>query len=149
MLESYGVECTSDIKLKKIRNPVTRKMTSILNGNRFIYAKPLPEDKPLPRNSYCAGLRCQIFHYGQVSKRSPYCANCWETTHYRLQCENERRCKVCKKRDMSPEIKHVHITQKHKRTLFHSAFMITNYRISFHVSLKCSAILIHTKGECN
>ena len=102
MLESYGVECTSDIKLEKIRNPVTRKMTSILNGNRFVYAKPLPEDKPLPRNSYCAGLRCQIFHYGQASKRSPYCTNCWETTHYRFQCENERRCKVCKKEGHEP-----------------------------------------------
>ena len=45
MLESYGVEYTSDIKLEKIRNPVTRKMTSILNGNRFIYAKPPPHTR--------------------------------------------------------------------------------------------------------
>ena len=32
MLKNYGCEPTSDIKLEKIRHPVTRKMTSILNG---------------------------------------------------------------------------------------------------------------------
>ena len=102
MLELYGVEFTSDIKLEKIRHPITRKMTSILNGNRFIYAKPLPDGKCLPRNSYCAGLRCQIFHYGQNTRRTPLCTNCWEDTHYRYKCENAKRCKVCKKEGHEP-----------------------------------------------
>ena len=97
MIKAYGCEPTSDIKLEKIRHPVTRKMTSILNGNRFIYVKPLEEGKFLPRISICAGLRCRIFHYGQPKdKRTPLCTKCWETTHYRSRCNNAARCKICK-----------------------------------------------------
>ena len=36
MLTKLGAKLTSDIKYEKIRNPATRKMTDILNGNRFV-----------------------------------------------------------------------------------------------------------------
>ena len=56
-------------------------MTSILNGNRFIYAGALPEDKFLPRTCRCAGLLCFIYHFGQPSnKLQLQCNNCRETT---------------------------------------------------------------------
>ena len=38
---------------------------SVLNGNRFIYVEPLPDDKHLPRINYCAGIICLLFHFGQ------------------------------------------------------------------------------------
>ena len=103
MLKQFNIDITSDLKFEKIRHPVTRKMTGILNGNRFLYIKELPEGTYLPRTSYCAGLRCQIFHYGQPKlKRSPLCTNCWESTHFRNQCENPKRCKVCKSEGHEP-----------------------------------------------
>lgn len=64
MLKNFNVSITSDIKYEKIRHPVMRKMTSILNGNRFIYVKALDEGVFLSRTSTCAGLRCSIrFHF--------------------------------------------------------------------------------------
>lgn len=97
MLKNFNVSFTSDIKYEKIRHPVTRKMTSILNGNRFIYVKALDEGVFLPRTSTCAGLRCSIYHHGQPStKHNPHCTNCWEDTHFTRDCPNNKRCKVCK-----------------------------------------------------
>ena len=56
MLEKCNA--TSGIKYEKIRDPETRKMTGILNGNRFIYhvkqfeeGKILTEDQPLRRTT--------------------------------------------------------------------------------------------------
>lgn len=74
MLNDFNVSFTSELKYEKIRHPITRKMTGILNGNRFIYAKSLAEGTFLPRTATCAGLRCFIYHYGQPSaKRTPRC----------------------------------------------------------------------------
>ena len=103
MLENFNVTFTSGIKYENIRHPETRKMTGVLNGNRFIYIKPMEEGRSLPRTSYCAGLRCFIYHYGQPSyKRVPLCTNCWDNTHYRKECKNEALCKVCKKPGHKP-----------------------------------------------
>ena len=103
MLDKFKIERTSPLKYEKIRHPVTRKMTGIMNGNRFLYAKPLSEGRFLPRTSSCAGLKCQIFHYGQPSyKRKPVCTNCWREDHFRLQCSNAKRCKVCLSEDNVP-----------------------------------------------
>ena len=78
-------------------------MTGVLNGNRFMYIKQLPEGVHLPRSSHCAGLRCQIYHYGQPkTKRPQLCTNCWEDTHFRSQCKNNSRCKVCKVEGHNP-----------------------------------------------
>ena len=43
MLEKLGAKLTSDVKYEKIRNPTTKKMTDILNGNRFVYIQPLDD----------------------------------------------------------------------------------------------------------
>ena len=103
MLKQFDVNFTSDLKYEKIRNPTTKKMTSILNGNRFIYASALPEGKFLPRTCRCAGLLCFIYHFGQPSnKRQLQCNNCWETTHRSQDCPNNPRCKVCNKEGHSP-----------------------------------------------
>ena len=103
MLEQFNISPTSDLKYEKIRHPVTRKMTGVLNGNRFMYIKQLPEGVHLPRSSHCAGLRCQIYHYGQPkTKRPQLCTNCWEDTHFRSQCKNNSRCKVCKVEGHNP-----------------------------------------------
>ena len=103
MLEKFNVTFTSGIKYEKIRDPETRKMTGILNGNRFIYVKQFEEGKFLPRTSHCAGLRCFIYHFGQPKvNRTTLCTNCWETTHYKSNCENESRCKVCKQTGHEP-----------------------------------------------
>jgi hypothetical protein len=84
MLVKMGAKLTSDIKYEKIGNPNTRKMTEILNGNRFIYMEPLANKKFLPRTSFCAGLECMIY---SVSERKKLCTNCWANDHLRFQCE--------------------------------------------------------------
>ena len=102
MLENFEVSLTSPIRYENIRNPTTRKMTSILNGNRFVYAKPLPNGKSLPRSSFCAGLKCLIYHKGQPSnKRKPLCTNCWGD-HWSSQCTDSKRCRICLKDDHDP-----------------------------------------------
>ena len=103
MLESFKVSMTSPLKYEKIRHPVTRKMTGILNGNRFAYAKPLPDGKYLPRTTFCAGLKCFVYHEGQPSnKRKPLCTNCWQDDHFRHQCKNQKCCKVCRNEGHEP-----------------------------------------------
>lgn len=66
MLHSFDVTIKSDLKYENIRHPTTRRMTSVLNGNRFIYIAPLPNNKSLPRSATCAKLKCRIYHYNQV-----------------------------------------------------------------------------------
>ena len=98
MLENFEVSLTSPIRYENIRNPTTRKMTSIVNGNRFVYAKPLPNGKSLPRSSFCAGLKCLIYHKGQPSnKRKPLCTNCWGD-HWSSQCTDSKRSRIGKMR---------------------------------------------------
>ena len=97
LLDKNDVKTKSKILYEKIRHPVTGKMTSVLNGNRFIYVEPLPDDKHLPRINYCTGIRCLIFHFGQPKmQRTLTCTNCWTSGHTRNHCNNEPRCKVCK-----------------------------------------------------
>ena len=40
-------------------------MTEILNGNRFLYIKPLKEGQYLLRTCTCAGITCSLYHKGQ------------------------------------------------------------------------------------
>lgn len=54
---------TSKILTEKIRHPITKCMTNILNGTRFMHIEPLPTGKHLLRINYCG--ECKLFHYGQ------------------------------------------------------------------------------------
>lgn len=102
MLSKLGARPKSALKYEKIRNPLNNKMTSVLNGNRFIYVEPLPS-KPLPRFSYCAGLKCKIYHRGQdAEKPTVSCTKCWQTDHFARTCPNERKCAACKELGHEP-----------------------------------------------
>lgn len=70
MLNKLKVKLTSKILYEKIRHPVTNKMTSILNGTRFMYIEPLPAGESLPKFNTCAGLRCKILHFALDSQRT-------------------------------------------------------------------------------
>ena len=97
MLDKLNVKLTSKIMYEKIRDPETKRMTSILNGTRFLFIEPLPDGKSLPRFNYCAGVQCKIFHFGQPKKTGNLlCTNCWKTDHTRSKCSSEACCKVCK-----------------------------------------------------
>lgn len=78
-------------------------MTSVLNGNRFIYIAPLPNNKSLPRSATCAKLKCRIYHYNQVvDDPKAQCFNCWENGHQKQQCKNPKVCRVCKEPGHAP-----------------------------------------------
>ena len=82
MLDKYKVGLKSEIKYEHIRNRVTLPMTTVLNGNRFVYTEPLPPNTSLPRFVYCAGLKCLLCHHGQETVTSQVrCFNCWEMGH--------------------------------------------------------------------
>lgn len=103
LLDKLGVKLKSKILYENIRHPVTNKMTSILNGNRFVYVEPLENGKVLPRVNYCAGVRCLLFHYGQPKlQRNLTCTQCWESGHTAKNCKNASRCRVCKNSGHKP-----------------------------------------------
>lgn len=102
MLEKHGAKLTSDIKLEKIRHPISHRMTDFHNGNRFVYMSPM-DGKFLPRTTTCAGLRCTIVHKGQPSRETKkQCTNCWADDHYKNNCEYEACCRICKEPGHSP-----------------------------------------------
>lgn len=97
MLHGLEVEMKSELKYENIRHPVTHKMTSVLNGNRFLYIAPLATDRALPRNVSCAGLKCRIYHYGQKTEAAKMqCYNCWGSGHKASVCKKEKCCRVCR-----------------------------------------------------
>ena len=103
MLSKLKVKPKTEMYYEKIRNPETKKMTSVLNGNRFLYVEPIPPQTSLPRNVYCAGLKCKLFHQDQhVEKHVPTCTNCWQSGHNKFNCDNESRCAVCKETGHKP-----------------------------------------------
>ena len=102
LLDKLKVKLTSKILYEKIRHPDTKRMTSILNGTRFMYVEPLPEGKYLPRINHCGGIQCKLFHYGQPKRESNLLCHCWKTDHTRSRCSSETCCKVCKLPGHSP-----------------------------------------------
>lgn len=65
-------------------------MTSILIGNRFMYAKPLQNGESL------------IYQKGQPSKKQkPKFTNCWGE-HWWSKCSDQKRCRICLKTDHEP-----------------------------------------------
>lgn len=61
MLSKLKVPPTNTNVLWKFRNPETKKMTSILSGNRFLYIEPIPLNTYLTRNVYCADWNVNSF----------------------------------------------------------------------------------------
>ena len=103
LLDKLNVKLISKVMYEKIRHQETNRMTSVLNGTRFMYIDPLPEGHHLPRNNTCAGLRCQIFHFGQPKfSRNLLCTKCWGTDPTRSRCRNEQCCKTCQKPGHEP-----------------------------------------------
>lgn len=85
----------SGLKYEKIGYTTNNKITNVLNGNRFIYINP-PSREPLPPFSYCAVLKCKIFHQGQDFEKPTWtCTNCWEAGHLSRNCTNEPKCAAC------------------------------------------------------
>lgn len=103
LLENLKLDLKSKILYEKIRHPVTKRMTTVLNGNCFVYIAPLSPGTSLARVHHCAGLKCLIFHYGQPKhEKKIMCTNCWDTDHARNKCKNNPKCKVCLEQDHSP-----------------------------------------------
>ena len=96
MLNKFNLSFTSDLKYE--------------NGNRFIYAKALPQGTDFYLGQ--AICRSKMFHnhYAQPSNKStPYCTQCWEDSQNKRDCPNNPRCKVCKAeghKQGDPECKH-------------------------------------------
>ena len=102
MLNKFDITIKSDLKYENIRHPITKRMTSVLNGNRFLYITPLSE-KSLPRNVTCAGIKCRLYHYGQTTNVPKLqCYNCWQFGHTAHQCNEEKACRVCHKPGHEP-----------------------------------------------
>ena len=49
MFRDFNVNIKSAIKYKNIRDPITHRMTNVLNCKRFLYIDFLPQGKSLPR----------------------------------------------------------------------------------------------------
>ena len=60
ILKKFNLSFTSDLKYEKIRHPETHKMTGILNYNRFIYVKALPQGTFF--TSFKQLCRSEMFH---------------------------------------------------------------------------------------
>lgn len=85
MLSILKVSPKTEMFYEKLEILKQKKMTSVLNGNRFLYIEPIPPNTHLPRNEYCAGL----FHQDQhVDKPIITCTKCWQNGHNRFNCEN-------------------------------------------------------------
>lgn len=96
MLTKLGAKLKSKVEFDRIRNPHTREMTAVLNGKRSVHIEPLPENKSLPRKSYCSGRMCSIYHYGQPKVTPPKkCRICWSDQHFTHECKEGPKCKVC------------------------------------------------------
>lgn len=97
-LEKLNVSLKSEIKYEKIRHTVTHRMTSVLNGNRFLYVQLLPNKSSLPRIGYCAGLNCRLYHNEQETTSSQVqCFNCWGMGH-RPSCKKRKRVECVRKK---------------------------------------------------
>ena len=46
MIVQQGAEPTCEIRYGRIRNPETKQMTAIFNGDRYVYVKPLDKQTP-------------------------------------------------------------------------------------------------------
>ena len=65
MLDKLNVKLTRKITYVKIRDPETKRMTSILNDTIFLFIEPLPDLTIAPVS------RAKYFILGNLKKRNP------------------------------------------------------------------------------
>lgn len=106
---------------EKNRHPTTNRMTSILNGTRFLYIKPFPNEKHPPRINYCGGLQCKLF-FTFVNQINP-------KNLARSRCTSETCCKACKQPGHSPgnEACSHFQPQKHLTTFCGATDVLSNF----------------------
>ena len=94
MLVRLGCKLETEVEYEFIRDD-DRKLTSIKNGNRSVLVESdYLQNNPLPRNSFCASWRCNIFYYNQP-RPTMKCYNCGKNGHTIRNCREDRACKVC------------------------------------------------------
>lgn len=91
---------------KCIRNPLTGKMTSVLNGNRFEYIVPV---RTLPRVSYCAKIAIMV---KTKLNRKLNVKTAWNTVTMRAIAKSTNDAKCARKLVMSPVRKNASNTRK-------------------------------------
>ncbi len=68
-------------------------LTSLKNGDKYVFVHPDELKLPLPRNTQCGTFKCRLFYRGQFEKE---CYNCYEKGHVAKTCPNPSVCRVCK-----------------------------------------------------
>lgn len=98
-------------KNTRIRNPLTGKMTSVLNGNRFEYIVPV---RTLPGVSYCAKIAIMV---KTKLNRKLNVKTAWNTVTMRAIAKTTNDAKCARKLVMSPVRKNASNTRKIVRML--------------------------------
>ncbi len=78
------------------------KLTSLLNGDRFLWIDPDILKKPLPRFAQCGVWRCRLFHRNQFPNANRECYRCFGLDHMGKDCTNPWCCRVCKEPGHKP-----------------------------------------------
>uniref|UniRef100_K1PIZ9 Uncharacterized protein n=1 Tax=Magallana gigas TaxID=29159 RepID=K1PIZ9_MAGGI len=74
-------------------------MTSVFNGNRFVYVAPLFLENLLLE--YISALD-YVFYFGQSKYEKKFlCSNCWGIDHTMTNCKNNPKGQVCLEQDHS------------------------------------------------
>jgi hypothetical protein len=129
MLKKLGDNPKSDLQYEKIRNPVTKKMTGVFIGNRYIYIEPLPADKFLPRSSFCAGIQCRIYHFGQPKPPKRKYHTCWSSDHPTSKCTDQAKFAF---NQVTPRVmNNAHLTLKNVRILILCSMVMKMFCLTF------------------
>ena len=100
LVNVYKIQVTTDIKYAHYRDE-NKKLTSLLNGDRFLWVHPEQLTHPLPRFAQCGIWKCRIFHKDQFPTQTE-CYNCYSLDHIAKDCHFESCCRVCKEPGHSP-----------------------------------------------
>ena len=101
LVNVYKIKITTEVKYARYRDE-NKKLTSLLNGDRFIWVHPDQLTHPLPRNAQCGIWKCRIFHRGQFPNSQNECFKCFGTDHRSQNCTNPPCCRICKEPGHNP-----------------------------------------------
>ncbi len=99
--EVFKLDITSQIRYSNYRDE-EGKLTSLLNGDRFVWVDPDKLKRPLPRNAQCGIWKCRLFHKNQFPNSQKECYKCFSVEHLGRNCPNQWCCKVCKEPGHKP-----------------------------------------------